>query len=122
MSRPVSRKQFIQITLGVVGAGVLLGGCSSSSSAAPPASGGNCKANGAADGGIDDPKHHLVVPAADVVAGVDKTYSIQGMQTHDHMVTITAAQFAQLAANTTLPMIVSTTTLAHNHIFSVVCG
>ena len=120
MSRTLSRKEFIHLTLGVVGTGVLLGACSSSSSGAPAATG--CEANGAKDSMLDDPLHHLVVPAADIMAGVDMTYHIQGMQTHDHTVTITAAMFQELQKNTSIPMIVSTTTLNHNHTFAVVCA
>lgn len=41
--------------------------------------------------------HKMTVTAADIAAGVDKTYSIMGAANHDHMVTITAAQFAMLA-------------------------
>jgi hypothetical protein len=126
MNRSLSRKEFVQMTLAAMGAGALAA-CSSSSTAAPAVTpdsggGGNCKTNGAQDGGIDDPKHHLVVPAADVLAGVDKSYSIQGTQTHDHMVTVTAAMFMQLAANMEVPMIVSTVTLNHSHTFAVICA
>lgn len=42
--------------------------------------------------------HRLLVSDADVAAGVDKTYSIQGNALHDHQITITAADFAILDA------------------------
>ena len=82
-----------------------------------------CPTNGAKDNGINDPKHHLVVPAADVVAAVAKTYSIQGTQTHDHMVTLQPADFATLAVNGSMKVTVtSTTTAMHSHTFDVVCA
>ena len=41
--------------------------------------------------------HTMTVAAADIAAGVDKQYHIMGAANHDHVVTITAAQFAMLA-------------------------
>lgn len=124
MTTALSRKEFLQSALALAGAAVLLEGCSSSSTPSPSTSGGGggtCKTNGAKDQGLDDPLHHLVVPAADVVAGTDKTYSIKGTQTHDHTVTVTAADFANLAQGTTFT-VTSTNTLSHTHTFSVVCA
>jgi hypothetical protein len=80
-----------------------------------------CKTDGAKDGGINDPTHHLVVPGADISAGVSKTYSIKGTQTHDHEVTLEAADFANLGADTTVT-VTSTATLGHSHTFDVVCA
>jgi hypothetical protein len=58
--------------------------------------------------------HSMTVPIEDVIAGVDKTYSIMGMASHDHMVTITAAQFAELKAKMAESDL-STMTLCHTH-------
>jgi hypothetical protein len=65
--------------------------------------------------------HKLVVSSADVAAGVAKTYSIQGAASHDHEVTISATQFAQLALGGSITM-VSTTTLGHTHNVTVTCA
>jgi hypothetical protein len=65
--------------------------------------------------------HMLVVPAADVQAGVDKTYSIMGAASHDHMVTITAAQFQMLQQGGMISD-ESTVTLCHMHKIDVSCA
>jgi hypothetical protein len=67
--------------------------------------------------------HVLIVSVADITAAVDKTYDITGGALHSHMVTITAAQFASLAANTA---IMTTSTLSigvggHTHGILVAC-
>jgi hypothetical protein len=64
--------------------------------------------------------HVLVVSKADVMAGVAKTYHIQGTSLHDHTVTITAAQFAMLAANTSISTTSSTD--GHSHPITVMCA
>lgn len=78
-------------------------------------------ASGAKDNGIDDPTHHLVVPAADVVAATPKTYAIQGTSSHSHNVTLSAADFAKLAVGM-MTTVTSTTTFSHNHIVTVICA
>jgi len=40
--------------------------------------------------------HSLAVPAADITAGVEKSYNIMGSSGHSHDVIITAAMFADL--------------------------
>ena len=42
--------------------------------------------------------HALAIPRADLDSTTAKTYSIQGSAGHDHQVTITPAQFAQIKA------------------------
>ena len=64
--------------------------------------------------------HSLVVSAADVTAGAAKTYSIAGMASHDHTITITAAQFAMLGAGRAVTA-TSTTTGGHTHTVTVTC-
>jgi hypothetical protein len=65
--------------------------------------------------------HKLTVPAADVTAGVAKTYSIQGASGHDHLVIITAAQFAQLGAGHAIT-VASTNSAGHTHSVTVTCS
>jgi hypothetical protein len=70
---------------------------------------------------INDPKHTFTAPAADVTAGVMKTYSIQGTSTHDHTITLTAGHFAQLKMGTPVT-VTSTNILNHDHVVTVVCA
>jgi phage gp45-like len=65
--------------------------------------------------------HKLTVPAADVTAHVTKTYSIKGTSGHDHLVTITAAQFAQLGAGHAIT-VASTNSAGHTHSVTVTCS
>jgi hypothetical protein len=65
--------------------------------------------------------HKLVVSPADVAAGVEKTYSIQGAAGHDHFVTITSAQFTQLGAGNTIE-VMSTNTAGHMHTVTITCS
>ncbi len=64
--------------------------------------------------------HQLVIPAADVTAAAARTYSIKGTSGHDHTVTVTAAQFAQLGAGRTLT-VASTNGAGHTHSVTVTC-
>jgi hypothetical protein len=64
--------------------------------------------------------HKLTVSAADVAAKVKKTYSIKGTSGHDHLVTITAAQFAQLGAGQAIT-VASTNVAGHTHSVTVTC-
>jgi hypothetical protein len=142
MAHPLSRKDFLQLVGGLVALGAVLEACGSdeadsaatttagtvtgtpTTTAPVPTTGtqaDSCKTGGAKDEGLDDPKHHLVVPAADVVAGTAKTYSIQGTETHDHKVTIDANDFAKLAMDTRV-VVTSTRDSGHSHTFLVVCA
>lgn len=42
-------------------------------------------------------EHEIVITAADMSAGVEKTYDVQGLAGHTHQVTVTAADFEKLA-------------------------
>ncbi len=64
--------------------------------------------------------HMLTVSAADVAAHVSKTYSIKGTAGHDHLVTVTAAQFAQLGAGHAITL-ASTNGAGHTHSVTVTC-
>lgn len=65
--------------------------------------------------------HELDVPAEDVEAGATKTYSIRGSSSHDHEVTITAEQFAELAGGVAVA-VGSTTVAGHSHTVTVTCS
>ncbi len=63
--------------------------------------------------------HTVVVPKEDVAAAVDKTYSIMGAASHDHMITVTAAQFTMLKAGGSIT--VTSTATDHSHDVTVTC-
>lgn len=65
--------------------------------------------------------HTLSVSQADVTAGVDKTYNIQGGAPHDHTVTLTAAHFASLAQGKSVS-VTSSSAAAHDHSVTVTCA
>ena len=65
--------------------------------------------------------HTMEVSAADVEAGAEKTYDIQGSSGHPHSVTITADQFATLASELSLS-VESTTDSGHSHTIMVTCA
>ena len=100
---PMTRLEFLKWMMG--GAAVLgvttLTGCGNDPfpqrpDAAPDAPAGMCT-NEIADNHVHGP-HALTVPMDDIMAGVEKTYSIKGSSPHDHMITVTAANFATLQA------------------------
>jgi hypothetical protein len=81
----------------------------------------SCLDNGA-DGAIaGNHGHVLMVAAADVAAGLDKTYDIAGSAGHTHDVTVTAAQFQMLAAGTAVT-ITTSVTAAHMHDVTITCN
>lgn len=65
--------------------------------------------------------HELVVSTADVLAGMDKTYDIQGTSLHPHSATLTAAHFQMLLQGSTIT-VTSTTDSNHSHQVAVVCA
>ena len=67
--------------------------------------------------------HTLAVPAADVAAGVEKTYTTGpgGDPAHMHMVTVTAAEFATLAGGGTVTH-ESAVELSHTHTVTIMCA
>lgn len=65
--------------------------------------------------------HTLVVPIADVNAGEEQTYDIEGSSGHVHLVTLTAAHFAQLAEGTPVT-VTSTSGGGHSHSVTVRCS
>ena len=65
--------------------------------------------------------HELVVPLADVMAGLQVVYNIQGTSMHPHSVTLTAEHFMMLAQGMSV-MVDSTMDAMHTHPITVVCG
>lgn len=83
---------------------------------------GNCLQNGATASSISgNHGHSLIVSKADVEAGVEKTYSIQGSANHPHQITVTAAQFNTLKSNNQI-FLNSTVNSDHTHTVTISCA
>jgi hypothetical protein len=141
----LTRKQFLRSAAGVCAAsfGLVVLGCGTSLpaevDAAGPLPGRDGGAGDAsrpdADGGMasrcvedgtavvigSNHGHILVVTKAEVAAGVEKTYDIQGTSNHPHTVVLTAAMFQQLQAD---QAIVTTSSFDddHDHSIMVACA
>lgn len=86
--------------------------------------GGNCTANGTSIiiQNVHTPNHTLTVPAADVIAGTAKTYTLADNGSgHTHSVTLTAGDFAMLQNNSGITE-VSTLSNGHTHNVTVNCA
>ena len=82
----------------------------------------NCLENGARAGTIvNNHGHSLIVPRADVEAGVEKTYNIQGTSSHSHLITVTAANFQTLSNNQQV-VVGSTNDNNHTHSVTLICA
>lgn len=117
----VTRKKFLGDLAGgtVV---LLLGGCGGGGSygggtpmSSPPPAGG-CGADIAGNHG-----HVLAIPQADLDSTTAKTYNIQGTADHNHTVTFSAADLADLKAGR-MVTVQSSTTLAHSHTIVEACA
>ncbi len=126
----ITRQTFLKNSILTLGALWAYGatGCSGSDSNAydEPGSGGSSGSTGAGSGtcaaSIDaNHGHSLVVTPDDVTQAADKTYDIQGSAVHTHSVTITAADFANLAQGQSL-VVTSTETSLHSHTITVSCA
>jgi len=125
----MNRKTFIKKTAGAVLIALptaSLLGCSSSDDGSgtpdptenPQA---NCIDNGTAISIGSNHGHALVVSKADVSAGAEKTYSIQGSSGHNHTVTLTGENFTSLKNSSSIS-VVSTNDDDHTHSVTVSCA
>ncbi len=80
----------------------------------------NCLDNGTNSVIGSNHGHNLTVSRADVQAGSERTYSIQGTSGHDHSVTLTAADFNNLQNNQNIS-VSSTNNDGHTHTVTVRC-
>lgn len=127
----MTRQEFLRLVVkaGAAGFGAAVAvACSSDRSsvdAAPDSAGSgsaaSCLANGTNVTIGSNHGHVLVVSKDDVAAGVDKTYHIMGTASHDHTVTVTAAQFSTLSANSGVSL-TSSTDSAHSHPITIRCA
>lgn len=111
----LSRKDFIKLL-------VIFGAGGAAACGQPSPAGADCAKNGGHATEISNNHgHELMVPAADFSANADKTYSIMGQATHDHTLTLTAAQLSQIAQGTMVTA-QSSTTAGHLHNVTVGCA
>lgn len=67
--------------------------------------------------------HTLTVPAADVAAGVEKSYTLTTNGTHSHTLLVTAAEFATLATGASVVKDSATSpSPGHEHTVTLMCG
>lgn len=120
----LTRKEFLRsvvgATAGAAGAALLVGCGSDGGSADAGAT--SCTMNGTSSTIGSNHGHTLMVSKADVTAGAQKMYNIEGGAGHAHTVTVTAAMFTMLQSNTTV-MSNSTAggTDGHTHSVTIMC-
>jgi hypothetical protein len=146
MTRLQFLRSLVQVSLAAVAVPVLvpaLGACKKDDDSPTPDAGGTMKNPDASMGGPIDAGadastppptcgtatamigsnhgHAIAVSAADVNAGIEKMYPIQGSSQHPHTVTLTAADFATLRETGTL-MVMSSMDANHRHAVTVTCA
>lgn len=120
----LTRKQFLSSMLGIAAGATLFAACGGDDGggAGPDAAAtGNCGTNGTTVAIGSNHGHMLTVSAADVTAAADKTYDIKGSADHTHSVTVSAALFAMLKANTAVNT-TSTNGDGHTHTIGIGCA
>lgn len=121
----LTRKEFLRsvvsVVAGAAGAALFVG-CGGGEEGPADAASRSCTANGTTASIGDNHGHTLSVPRADVMAGTQKVYPIEGTADHTHNVTVTPAMFAMLQSNTAI-MVNSTTggIDAHTHNITIMC-
>lgn len=125
----MKRRQFVKTFIQLLSFAPLIAflesckGATSSSGGGQTTQGGNCKVNGTAVyiQDLHTPNHTLVIPAADVVAGVAKTYVLEDNGSgHTHNLTVTVADFITLQNNLGI-VEVSTADAGHTHNVTINC-
>jgi hypothetical protein len=103
--------------MGVCAAGVLTAACGGDDDDDDEldSDGASCKAAIGTNHG-----HSMSLSAADVMAGVDKTYDIKGSSAHTHTVEITAAAFADMTPGSVV-VVTSSTDAGHSHDVTITC-
>jgi hypothetical protein len=118
----MTRSQFLRSLVGIAGLGAVVAcGGGDESTDAPDAGARNCVAAGTSATIGTNHGHTLTVSAADVAAGVEKTFQIQGSSGHPHTVTITAEQFAMLQQSQSIT-VTSSSDAGHTHKVTVACA
>jgi hypothetical protein len=65
--------------------------------------------------------HALPIPSGDVDSPVDKVYGIQGTADHNHQITLTAAQLAQIKSKAAVTVTSTAGGDGHTHMVTVNC-
>jgi len=125
----MNRKSFIKKATGAALIAIpaySLIGCSKddSTNVAPPEDpdATDCLANGANATTItSNHGHTLLVSKADIEAGVEKSYSIQGTSGHDHTIVVSAANF-NILKNEKQLVVESSRDNSHRHNVTVSCA
>jgi hypothetical protein len=116
----MNRKEFLQSLLGLGVGASALAACGSDDGGKDAQGAANCLLNGTNAQVGTNHGHAISVSVADLNAGADKTYDITGSSPHAHSVTITAAMFTMLKANTSIT-VTSTSGGGHTHTVTVGC-
>ena len=118
----ITRKEF----LGGLVSAVVLAACGDGEDddepTPDPEENANCTMNGTTVEISSNHGHALTVSKADVSAGAEKTYDIMGTSGHKHTLTISAAQFAMLKANTSIMATSTASSDGHTHKVNVLCA
>lgn len=116
----ITRKDFLRT--GLAAAGAVMGVSGVACGGDDDDGGGGGGGNGSCSSDITPSHGHtLAVSAADISAGVDKTYEITGSADHGHTAIVTAADFADLKGGKPVS-ITSSSTAGHNHSITVTCS
>lgn len=97
-----------------------LSGCSSDSDPVPETV--DCLTNGTGINIGANHGHSLTVSRFDVEAGTEQTYSIQGTSAHNHVVTLTQADFTSLKSNQSINVLSDDSGSGHTHTVNVQCA
>ena len=124
----MERRKFVKQTVSLLLLGVPLAGmtasCASGVEPAPPLPNNDpkdCLANGTNASIGTNHGHSLTVSKADVQSGVEKSYSIEGSASHDHILVISADNFTSLKNNTSI-QVTSDSGGGHSHSVTVSCA
>ncbi len=93
------------------------------SPSSPPdlSSASSCTAGAKATSITGNHGHSLLVPGADFIAPVARSYSIMGASGHDHAISLSAANFTTLA-NGQPVTVASTSGAGHTHTVTLACA
>ena len=121
-TKPTRRQFLLLVTVGATTAGLAAcgGGGNNNTNSDMTMGAPDCSAINAAIG--SNHGHSVTVIEAEVIAATDKTYTLTGLP-HTHQFTLTAADFADLAAGKSVAKSAtqSSTDASHNHTVTVRC-
>lgn len=129
----MNRRSFLKSSMGVA-AGLALVGCGSGGGGYDGGGGGGGGNGGATTGGnclsngtnttvsvAHTPNHSVTVPASDILAGAQKTYTLTDAGSgHTHTITVTAADFVNLQNNQ--GVVLTSTSTGHSHSVTINCA